>query len=133
MPATKVNLSQMVDLAVVTPREGAVNNALHTVLHAMLRQLGVDVPAEANLNDCDRDVLSALKTRELSVLSDIDSGMGGDTKQSRLGDAEDALGERSSSMPTPTAKRTPHQVDAEDTGVQTNEKGIDKVSDIINP
>jgi hypothetical protein len=52
MPATKVNLSQMVDLAVVTPREGAVNsNALHTLLHAMLKQLNiVDVQAETNLS-----------------------------------------------------------------------------------
>jgi hypothetical protein len=112
MPATKVNLSQMVDLAVITPRVGAVNsNALHTLLHAMLRQLNiVDVQAEANFNDYDRDVLS--------VLSDIDSGVGDD--------AEDALGlalcERSSFMPTATpstGKRTPHQwhhqVDAEDT------------------
>jgi hypothetical protein len=42
MPATKVNLSQMVDLAVVTPRIGAVNsNVLHTLLHAMLRQLNI--------------------------------------------------------------------------------------------
>jgi len=56
------------------------------------------------------DFLSASKARELSVLSDIDSG-GGD-------DAEDALrlslGERSSSMPTATpstGKRTSyHQV-----------------------
>jgi agmatine/peptidylarginine deiminase len=52
MPATKVNLSQMVDLAVVTPRIGAVNsNVLHTLLHAMLRQLNiVDVQAETNLS-----------------------------------------------------------------------------------
>jgi hypothetical protein len=42
MPATKVNLSQMVDLAVVTPRISAVNsNVLHTLLHAMLRQLNI--------------------------------------------------------------------------------------------
>jgi hypothetical protein len=120
MPATKVNLSQMVDLAVITPRVGAVNsNALHTLLHAMLRQLNiVDVQAEANFNDYDRDVLSALKARELSVLSDIDSGVGDDAEDSlRL-----ALGDRSSFMPTATpstGKRTPHQwhhqVDAEDT------------------
>ena len=112
MPATKVNLSQMVDLAVVTPRIGAVNsNVLHTLLHAMLRQLNiVDVQAESDLNDNHMDFLSASKARELSVLSDIDSG-GGD-------DAEDALrlslGERSSSMPTATpstGKRTSyHQV-----------------------
>jgi len=116
MSATKVNLSQLVDLAVVTPRVGAVNsNVLHTLLHAMLRQLNiVDVQAEANLSDYDRDFLSASKARELSVLSDIDSGVPvGD-------DAEDAPttslrlsidSKRSSSMPTPrlrTGKRTPH-------------------------
>jgi hypothetical protein len=38
MPVTKVNLSQMVDLAVGTPEVGAVNfNVLHTLLHAMLK------------------------------------------------------------------------------------------------
>jgi hypothetical protein len=114
MSATKVNLSQLVDLAVVTPREGAVNsNVLHTLtlLHAMLRQLNiVDVQAETNLSDYDRDLLSASKARELSVLSDIDSGVGDN--------AEDAPtlelsidSKRSSFMPTPrlrTGKRTPH-------------------------
>jgi hypothetical protein len=61
MPATKVNLSQMVDLAVVTPRIGAVNsNVLHTLLHAMLRQLNiVDVQAESDLNVNNMDFLSA--------------------------------------------------------------------------
>jgi hypothetical protein len=43
MPATKVNLSQMVDLAVGTPDVGAVNcNGLHTLrslLHAMLSRV----------------------------------------------------------------------------------------------
>jgi len=42
MPATKVNLSQMVDLAVAVgvPEEGAVNcNVLHTLLHAMLSRV----------------------------------------------------------------------------------------------
>ena len=67
MSATKVNLSQLVDLAVVTPREGAVNsNVLHTLtlLHAMLRQLNiVDVQAETNLSDYDRDLLSGTKTK----------------------------------------------------------------------
>jgi hypothetical protein len=63
-----------------------------------------------NLSDYDRDFLSASKSRELSVLSDIDSGVGDD--------AEDAPtlrlsidSKRSSSMPTPrlrTGKRTPH-------------------------
>jgi hypothetical protein len=77
MPATKVNLSQLVDLAVLTPRVGAVNsNVLHTLLHAILRQLNiVNVQAETNLSDYDRDFLSASKARELSVLSDIDSGL----------------------------------------------------------
>jgi hypothetical protein len=42
-----------------------------------LRQLNiVDVQAETNLSDYDRDFLSASKARELSVLSDIDSGVG---------------------------------------------------------
>ena len=40
MPATKVNLSQMVDLAVGTSEVGAVNcNVLHTLLHAMLSRV----------------------------------------------------------------------------------------------
>jgi Zn-dependent peptidase ImmA (M78 family) len=74
MPATKVNLSQMVNLAVGTPEVGAANfNVLHTLLHAMLRQLNI-VDVQANLNDFDRDFLSASKARELSVLSDADSG-----------------------------------------------------------
>jgi hypothetical protein len=49
----------------------AVNsNVLHTLLHAMLRQLNiVDVQAESDLNDNDMDFLSASKARELSVLS----------------------------------------------------------------
>ena len=109
MPATKVNLSQLVDLAVLTPRVGAVNsNVLHTLLHAILRQLNiVDVQTETNLSDYDRDFLSASKVRELSVLSDIDSGAGADTPS--LGLCIDS--ERSYSMPTPrlkTGKRTPH-------------------------
>jgi hypothetical protein len=109
MPATKVNLSQLVDLAVQTPRVGAVNsNVLHTLLHAILRQLNiVDVQTETNLSDYDRDFLSASKVRELSVLSDIDSGAGADTPS--LGLCIDS--ERSYSMPTPrlkTGKRTPH-------------------------
>ena len=114
MPATKVNLSQMVDLAVVTPREGAVNsNALHTLLHAMLKQLNiVDVQAETNLSDYDRDFLSASKARELSVLSDIDSGVGDDAEDAPTPSLRLSIdSKRSSSMPTPrlrTGKRTPH-------------------------
>ena len=74
IPATKINLSQMVNLAVGTPEVGAANfNVLHTLLHAMLRQLNI-VDVQANLNDFDRDFLSASKARELSVLSDADSG-----------------------------------------------------------
>jgi hypothetical protein len=127
MPATKVNLSQMVDLAVVTPRIGAVNsNVLHTLLHAMLRQLNiVDVQAESDLNGNDMDFLSASKARELSVLSDIDSG--GDDG------AEDALrlnlSERSSSMPTPSTGKSNAEMWLNILLflVQTNEKGMDKV------
>ena len=116
MSVTKVNLSQLVDLAVVTPREGAVNtllnsNVLHTLLHAMLRQLNiVDVQAKTNLSDYDRDFLSASKARELSVLSDIDSGVGDNAEDApTLGLSIDS--KRSSFMPTPrlrTGKRTPH-------------------------
>jgi len=52
MPATKVNLSQMVDLAVGTPE---VNfNVLHSLLHAMLKRLNI-VDVQADLNDFDRD------------------------------------------------------------------------------
>ena len=93
MPATKVYLSQMVDLAVGTSEVGTVNsNVLHTLLHAMLRQLNI-VDVQADLNDFDRDLLSASKARELSFLSDVDSGRGDDA-------GEDAFSERSSSMPT---------------------------------
>ena len=103
MPVTKVNLSQMVDLAVGTPEVGAVNfNVLHTLLHAMLKRLNI-VDVQAEISDFDRDFLSASKARELSVLSDVDSGRGDD--------AEDALSERSSSMPTPsTGRRTPYHL-----------------------
>ena len=97
MPASKINFSQMVDLAVGTPEVGAVNaNVLHTLLHAMLRQLNI-VDVQADLNDIDRDVLSASKARELSVLSDVDGGRG-----------DDAHSESSSSIPAP-GKRTPYQ------------------------
>ena len=105
MPATKVNLSQMVDLAVGTPEVDAINvSVLHTLLHAMLRRLNI-VDVQADLNDFDRDFLSASKARKLSVLSDVDSG--------RSDDAEDALGEMSSSMPSAspsTGKRTPYHL-----------------------
>ena len=93
MPSTKVNLSQMVDLAVVTPEVGTVNsNILHTLLHAMLRQLNI-VDVQADLNDFDSNFLAASKTRELSCLSDVDSGRDDDA-------GEYAFSERSSSMPT---------------------------------
>jgi len=102
MPEAKINLSQMVDLAVGTPAVGAVNtNVLHTLLHAMLRQLNI-VDVQVDLNDIDRGLLSASKARELSVLSDVDDGRGDD--------AEDAHSESSSSIPAPsTGKRTPYQ------------------------
>lgn len=101
MPSTKVNLSQMVDLALGSPEVGSVNfNVLHTLLHAMLKRLNI-VDVQADINEFDRDFLSASKARELSVLSDVDSGRGED--------AEDTLSERSSSMPTPsTGRRTPY-------------------------
>ena len=105
MSATKINLSQMVDIAVGTPEAevGAVNcDVLHTLLHAMLRQLNI-VDVQADLNNFNRDVLSASKARELSVLSDVDGGRGDD--------AEDAQGESPSSMPARnTGKRTPVQL-----------------------
>ena len=105
MPAAKINLSQMVDLAVGTPEVGAVNaNVLHTLLHAMLRQLNI-VDVQADLNDIDRGLLSASKARELSVLSDVDSGRGDDAV-----DAHTSHSESSSSIPTPSpGKRTPYQ------------------------
>jgi hypothetical protein len=108
MPTTKVNLSQMVDLAVGTPEVGAVNfNVLHTLLHAMLRRLNI-VDVQADLNEFDRDFLSASKARELS---NVDSGLNDD--------AEDGLSERSSSMATSTprpstgsasGRRTPYHI-----------------------
>jgi hypothetical protein len=108
MPTTKVNLSQMVELAVGTPEVGAVNfNVLHTLLHAMLRRLNI-VDVQADLNEFDRDFLSASKARELS---NVDSGLNDD--------AEDGLSERSSSMATSTprpstgsasGRRTPYHI-----------------------
>ena len=78
MPAAKINLSQMVDLAVGTSEVGAVNgNVLNTLLHVMLRRLNI-VDVQADLNDSERAVLSASKARELSVLSDVDIGRGDD-------------------------------------------------------
>jgi hypothetical protein len=63
-------------LSTMSIEVGAVNaNVLHTLLHAMLRQLNI-VDVQADLNDIDRDVLSAPKARELSVLSDVDGGRG---------------------------------------------------------
>jgi hypothetical protein len=59
----------MVDLAVGTPEVDAINvSVLHTLLHAMLRRLNI-VDVQADLNDFDRDFLSASKARKLSVLS----------------------------------------------------------------
>jgi hypothetical protein len=46
-------------------------------LHAILRQL-IIVDVQADINVFDRDFLSASKARELSVLSDVDSGQGED-------------------------------------------------------
>jgi hypothetical protein len=39
---------------------------LHTLLHAILSQLNI-VDVQADINDFDRDFLSASKARELSV------------------------------------------------------------------
>lgn len=101
MPSTKVSLSQMVDLALGTPEVGSVNfNVLHSLLHAMLKRLNI-VDVQSDITDFDRDFLSAAKARELSLLSDVDSGRGEDT--------EDTISERSSVMPTPsTGRRTPY-------------------------
>lgn len=100
MPSTKVSLSQMVDLALGTPEVGSVNfNVLHSLLHAMLKRLNI-IDVQTDINDFDRDFLSAAKARELSLLSDVDSGRGDDT--------EDTISERSS-MPTPsTGRKTPY-------------------------
>ena len=99
MSTTKVNLSRTVDLAVGTPEVGAVNfNVLHTLLHAMLRRLNI-VDVQADLNDFDRDFLSASKARELSVLCEVDSGPSDD--------AEDGLSEWSSSSMTTATPLTP--------------------------
>jgi hypothetical protein len=92
MPETNVNLSQLIDQAVATTEVGAINaNVLNSLLHAMLKRLNI-LDGQADLNDLDRDLLSASKARKLSVLSDVDSG--------RDDDAEDALDEMSPSMPT---------------------------------
>jgi hypothetical protein len=77
MPASKINLSQMVDLAVGTPEVGAVNaNVLHTLLHAMLRQLNiVDVIVlesgmkmrEVTKNDKMKTILSTMSIKKISL------------------------------------------------------------------
>ena len=43
------------------------------------------VDVQADINDFDRDFLSASKARELSVLSDVDSGQGEDAHSESTG------------------------------------------------
>lgn len=89
---TQVKLAQMVDLALGTPEVGAVNfNVLHSLLHAMLKRLNI-LDVQAEINEFDRDFLSSSKQRQISSLSDIDSGRGEDS--------EDALSEKSASIKT---------------------------------
>jgi hypothetical protein len=93
MPATKVNLSQIVDLVTATPELGTANfNFTMSVLHALRRLNIVDV--EANLNNFDKEFLSAFDDHD---------------------DAEKSISERSCSMPTPsprpsTGRRTPLEI-----------------------
>lgn len=118
MPATKVNLSRMVDLAVETPEVGTVNsNVLHTLLHAILRQLNI-VDVQADLNDFDGEFLPASKAKELSVLSYVDSGRGDDAR-------EDALSKRSSVMPTQNAPY--HLLEVKIANIQEELKNITSV------
>ena len=71
----------------------------------MLRQLNI-VNVQADLNDIDRDLLSASKARELSVLSDVDGGRGDDAEDAHTSHSESS----SMSIPAPsTGKRTPYQ------------------------
>lgn len=94
---TQVKLSQMVDLALGTPEVGAVNfNVLHSLLHAMLKRLNI-LDVQADINEFDRDFLSSSKQRQISSLSDIDSGRGEDS--------EDALSEKSTSI---KSRKTPY-------------------------
>lgn len=89
---TQVKLVQMVDLALGTPEVGAVNfNVLHSLLHAMLKRLNI-LDVQADIDEFDRDFLSSSKQRQISSLSDIDSGRGEDS--------EDALSEKSASIKT---------------------------------
>lgn len=89
---TQVKLAQMVDLALGTPEVGAVNfNVLHSLLHAMLKRLNI-LDVQAEIDEFDRDFLSSSKQRQISSLSDIDSGRGEDS--------EDALSEKSASIKT---------------------------------
>ncbi|XP_022314959.2 uncharacterized protein LOC111119255 isoform X7 [Crassostrea virginica] len=89
---TQVKLAQMVDLALGTPEVGAVNfNVLHSLLHAMLKRLNI-LDVQAEIDEFDRDFLSSSKQRQISSLSDIDSGRGEDS--------EDALSEKSSTIKT---------------------------------
>ena len=97
---TQVKLAQMVDLALGTPEVGAVNfNVLHTLLHAMLKKLNMN-EAQAEISEFDRDFLSSSKQRQVSSLSDLDSGRGDDS--------EDAMSEKSTSAGPGVSKRTPY-------------------------
>ena len=152
MPTSKVNLYQMVDLAVGTPEVGAVNfNVLHTLLHAILRRLNI-VDVQADLNDFDGDSLSVSKARELSVLSDvaIDRSRSGPVDdaidRSRSGpvdDAEDALGEKLESITSfhsnnhlyekkPIGEMCLNIQPVSGAGGETNENGIAKVGLILD-
>ncbi|KAK3090852.1 hypothetical protein FSP39_015227 [Pinctada imbricata] len=96
---TQVKLGQMVDLALGTPEVGAVNfNVLHTLLHAMLKKLNMN-DAQAEISEFDRDFLSSSKQRQVSGLSDLDSGRGDDS--------EDAMSEKSTSA-GPGSRKTPY-------------------------
>jgi len=89
MAATKVNLSQIVDLVTAMPELGAANfNFTLSLLHALRRLNIVDV--EANLNNFDKDILSASGDHD---------------------DGEESLSERSCSMLTPiTGRKTPLEI-----------------------
>ena len=88
MSQPTVSLSNMVDLAVGTPEVGAVNfNVLHSLLHAMLRQLNItdvraELPAEhEDVQELDRTGPRAARRQATKVndrreTSDMESDSG---------------------------------------------------------
>ena len=85
--STPVPLSKLVDLAIGTPVIGVVNfNALHSLLHAMLKQLNIQ-DVQADIDDVDRDFLGT-STQLKDVISPSDSDSKTDSKSDSKTDSK---------------------------------------------